>query len=287
MDSSIIAWPVGPEACFIQQRSTNRTVQANLFMPEVASIALAQEFYDETLDRFIATDLPELGNRPNAPWWKFPDQKSNRQADGGDVLLDPAVTGKWACCTDCRLGREVAKESRMTTCLYSAHEFVESSSYADMPVVFITATIRPKLLSHLLAMGATAILPVFEIRSQLIIGPVLTGQHCPCPICLYARLAANDISLEAFRSRCRAAESHPSFFAARDIITGLPKGMELPAIEATADAIRRIAGSWRLNGGSSMIRFDLASGQQHVVKFQPLPGQHQQHWLRQRLQQDL
>jgi hypothetical protein len=287
MDSSIVAWPVGPEACYIQQRSTNRMFQANLSMPEVASIALAQKFYDETLDHFIATELPELGSEYNAPWWKFPDQKSNQQADGGDVLLDPTVTGKWALRTDCRLGREVTKDPRMTTCLYSAPEFVESSFYAEMPVVCITATIRPKLLSHLLAMGATAVLPVFEIRSQLIVGPVLTRQHCPCPTCLYARLAANEISLEAFRSRCLAAESHPSFFAARDIITGLPKRVELPAIEATTDAIRRIAGSWRLNGSSSMIRFDLASGQQHVVKFQPLPGQHQHHWLRRRFQQDL
>jgi hypothetical protein len=279
VDRSIVAWPARPGLVYLQQRSTNRTFQADIEVPNLTDMVASEEFYATTLAEFVTKEYPELAYQRGEPWWKLPD---------GQVFELPGSRGRdndlianqgWYCITDCGFGEMIGQEMALETSRSPGLEPPDPRlSAGPRPVVCITATLRVGLLALIFAAGHQPILPVFEFRSQLLVGPVLSDARCPCRVCLHARLAANDISLDAFTTRCIAAESYSPLFTSRDLVQGLSESAAHPAVEAAAYAIRAVAASYSSDQSTSMIRIDLSTGIASTREFNPLPGPHSDHW---------
>lgn len=277
MDRSIVAWPSASSAAwYIQQRRTNRTFEAEISLPYRPANLTAEHLYNKEIKKFLDSEYPELAEAGEEPWWKVSDVELNHLIGTTSPGAGLTPIRGWSCLADCDFGWAVARELKL-----NAYPSTALKAMAEPEsVVCITATIRPDLLESLSKISARRILPVFELRSQLFIGPVLNIAHCPCRVCLYARLAAHDVTLDAFISRCLAAQSCSILFSARDIVQGISEAAARPAVVAAASAVRWAVAPGTADSNVAMTRFDLAVGRCTTQDFNPIPGAHNDHWIK-------
>jgi hypothetical protein len=281
MDRSIIAWPFNNERWYIQRRRTDRTYQASLHRECPPDMTSTMRFYDQDICEFITSECADLGVGNDDPWWRFPLEDAKRMFTHNGKCSGSAAIHEWDYVTDCDFGADLAKALGQKAYMLTTDNGLASPWLrTGRPIACITATVRPDVLSAMYAIRVRQILPVFEFRSQLLIGPVLRAGSCPCPVCMVTRLAAHDVSREAFISRCHAAGVAPHLFAARDITSGLPTSVTAPVLETVAAAMHKVANSQT----GRMLRFNLVTREASMPVFCPLPGPSNDHWIHPSLQ---